>query len=456
MQHARRALLGLIGLLTTATGQALAVEGQAGTATGVQTFRVSGSVGVPDAILKGFPVRISTDSQGYYAVKVPLGWNGEVTPEKEGYAFDPPTRRYVKVGQDLADQDYVAKEIVYTISGSTVQPDVVLEGLQTPDGGQVLSDGKGNYSVKVPFRWSGTVSPVKEGYTFEPPQRNYDRVGEAMTQQDYSATRRPYGRRSSRVDLLQTTGMNAPSPRIRIVPTSKADPEVFTAVADDLEVLLHILRKNLARKPAAISGMFPDYGDLLGRDQERMEGLYVQGYGVFLFTEAVLVQSAPSEKKADEGPGGTTPADPVWEQARQEMGGQPAGGAAGSPYGYGPGAGYGGMGATAGALPAGGWEQQELIKELIRTFRHASNIRHLDPNETITLSVTGRTPLFIPTAMAMYGSMTGTETRGQPDVLQGLKETQFTLQAGKADIDQFARGQLTQDQFRQKVKVVTY
>ena len=332
----------------------------------------------------------------------------------------------------------------FAISGSTGQPEVVLKGFPGP---MIQSDKHGKYWAEVPVGWSGIVTPVKEGYDFDPPERKYDSVMESVAGQDHSA-------------IQQSPGIDVPSGRIRVVPTSQANPKVFSVIADDMQVMLHILRKNLAKKPAAMAGVFPDYGDLLGRDQERLEGLYVQGYGVFLFTEVVLARSAPSEKKADEGQAGATPTDPVWEQARQEMGDQPAGGAVGTPYAYGPGAGpYGRMGGvTAGATLPTGWKPEELLKELIQTFRHASNIRHLDPNELITLSVIGRIPM--PLYLGDQGIYGGTgmapDPMAQPDMLRWLKETTFTLQARKADIDRFARGLLAEGEFRQKVKVLTY
>jgi hypothetical protein len=110
---------------------------------------------------------------------------------------------------------------------------------------------------------------------------------------------------------------------------------------------------------------------------------------------------------------------------------------------------------TAGAPLPNGWKPEELLKELIQTFKHASNIRHLDPNEWITLSVIGRIPMSLPGIRDPIAGM-APDLLGQPEAVRSLKETTFTLQARKVDIDQFARGQLTQDQFRPKVKVLIY
>jgi len=463
MPRSRRALLGLIVILTTVAGQTRAAEDQANATAGAQTFAISGNTGEPEVSLKGFPGRmVQSDKHGNYDVKVPYGWSGVVRPVKEGYDFDPPERNCDSVMESLAGQDYSATRKMCTISGS-----IIIDGQPTPgvkmtaDGGVGfdITDADGRYSVKIPYGWSGRLTATKEGIEFEPPSKLYENVKQDIDED--ALLRRAFDNRWPRKENQVMVARIEPSHRIRIVPTSKANPEVFTAVADDMQVMLHILRKNLSKKTTAMAGVFPDYGDLLARDQDRLEGLYVQGYGAFLFVEAELIRSAPLEKKADEGQTGSTPADPVWDQARQEIGGQPAGGAIGTPYGYGPyGPGpYGGLGGTAGALLPNGWKPDELLKELIQTFRHASNIRHLDPNELITLSVIGRIPMPLPGVgdPMVYGGMgMAPDPMAQPDMLRWLKETSFTLQARKADIDQFARGQLTQDQFRQKVKVLTY
>ena len=65
--------------------------------------------------------------------------------------------------------------------------------------------------------------------------------------------------------------------------------------------MLHILRKNLTKGHGFIAGVFPDYGDLLGRDRAGLEGLYVQGYGAFLFTEVELADAPGPIPPAGQG-----------------------------------------------------------------------------------------------------------------------------------------------------------
>ena len=64
----------------------------------------------------------------------------------------------------------------YLISGMVGVPGVTLKGLP----GDPTSDQRGFYSVQVEQGWSGTVTPAKEGYVFEPETRVYSSIWSAM------------------------------------------------------------------------------------------------------------------------------------------------------------------------------------------------------------------------------------------------------------------------------------
>ena len=49
------------------------------------------------------------------------------------------------------------------------------------------SDGGGNYSITVPFGWTGTVTPYKTGYLFTPLNRSYISVQGNLSAQNYTA-----------------------------------------------------------------------------------------------------------------------------------------------------------------------------------------------------------------------------------------------------------------------------
>jgi hypothetical protein len=72
----------------------------------------------------------------------------------------------------------------FTISGSTGLPGVVMTGLPN----NPITDQNGHYSVRVPSGWKGIVTPLKEGYVFDPPARTYDAVRADYTDENYGAS----------------------------------------------------------------------------------------------------------------------------------------------------------------------------------------------------------------------------------------------------------------------------
>jgi hypothetical protein len=76
----------------------------------------------------------------------------------------------------------------FTISGNVGLAGVTMQGLP----GAPTTDQNGVYSVDVEYGWSGQVTPVKLGYTFDPPQRLYKNVTEAKPNEDYQYTLKTY------------------------------------------------------------------------------------------------------------------------------------------------------------------------------------------------------------------------------------------------------------------------
>ncbi len=142
-------------------------------AASVLTFKISGNVGVAGVKLRGLPGDLRTDSRGFYTAQVEYGWSGAVAPLREGYAFEPNQRRYVGVTKDFSDHNYDAQVMSYTISGTVGAPGVTMQGLP---GKVVSASSLGRYQAVVPYGWSGTVVPKKDGYGFDPASIDYDFV----------------------------------------------------------------------------------------------------------------------------------------------------------------------------------------------------------------------------------------------------------------------------------------
>jgi hypothetical protein len=153
----------------------------------VVTLTISGTTKMPGVVMNGLPDNPVTGPDGSYSVIVEYGWSDTVTPFKEGYKFTPESKPYVAVTKDMTNENYTASPITYTVSGSTTVPGVKLEGLGLP-GKTVVSDQSGNYSASVQYGWSGTVTPIKDGYDFNPPNIPYENVLGDQTNQNYAPT----------------------------------------------------------------------------------------------------------------------------------------------------------------------------------------------------------------------------------------------------------------------------
>src|SRR4030042_1942488 len=71
----------------------------------------------------------------------------------------------------------------YVITGTVGLAGVTMQGFPTP----TMTDDNGVYTVEVFYGWTGTVSPVKAGYTFEPRAKNYPKVTTSLNDENYVA-----------------------------------------------------------------------------------------------------------------------------------------------------------------------------------------------------------------------------------------------------------------------------
>ncbi len=149
----------------------------------VISLTISGSAGTGNVTLDGLPGNPTSDATGFYSAKVEWGWNGTVTPQKDGWYFEPATQVFSSITQDKTKQDFKAQRLMFTISGNANMPGVLMQGLP----GSIVSGPDGSYSVDVDYKWSGKVTPKKPGFTFEPDVREYTEVLSPQVGEDYTA-----------------------------------------------------------------------------------------------------------------------------------------------------------------------------------------------------------------------------------------------------------------------------
>ncbi|MCE1229624.1 MAG: multicopper oxidase domain-containing protein [Firmicutes bacterium] len=140
-----------------------------------QTYLVSGTItsnGLPQA---GVRVALSngggsftTGADGTYSLAVRAGWTGTITPTLRGFIYQP---ALVTISTPLVGpltQNFIT---VQTISGRTRDlingnsiPNVTITATGTTNA-TAISDANGNFTLRVPTGWSGSLSASGGGYT---------------------------------------------------------------------------------------------------------------------------------------------------------------------------------------------------------------------------------------------------------------------------------------------------
>lgn len=167
-------------------------------------YVISGNVDLPGVTLSytdGTPQTVTSDSNGGYSIPVPANWSGTITPTKTGYTFQPDSRSYSNVTANKTAQNYTA---MISISGNAGAAGAMLSyvnGIPRT----VTANGSGNYSIRVPVGWTGTVTPSLSGFTFTPVNRSYSNLQSKQTAQDYTTLDAPLVLSIVRVDPSPTS-----------------------------------------------------------------------------------------------------------------------------------------------------------------------------------------------------------------------------------------------------------
>ncbi|HLO30651.1 MAG TPA: choice-of-anchor Q domain-containing protein [Anaerolineales bacterium] len=160
----------------------------------IALMTISGNAGISGTTLNyvdEIARAVTADGNGNYAIQVPIHWSGTVTPLKAGYRFSPIDRTYTDTTTNQINQDYIATQITYSISGNAGAGNVTLSvrdsSVIPPVTTTVLTDDEGNYIINVPYRWSGEITPSKTCCTFSPVKRQYFSVQADQEDQNFQA-----------------------------------------------------------------------------------------------------------------------------------------------------------------------------------------------------------------------------------------------------------------------------
>ncbi len=245
---------------------------------------------------------------------------------------------------------------------------------------------------------------------------------------------------------------------VLVIPAQEMTPETYDRIVTDLSIMNRIIEKN-TRTTGDLGRIY--YGAILAGPDNiatprilrssggRPRPMFIGGYGAVFSLVVDFPLLPPPEapepnKVADK-------IDPTWARAQQEL--QDPQAALRLQRGTSQGRAY-----RAEAV-------ETLRSSLIGLLKHATNIRDLGSDAWLTILVQGPVP------MAREGPPESALTVGeayeggsryvqrQELMLPGMRSegrTLLTLRAKKADIDQYAKGQLDDTQFQQRVQIVTH
>jgi len=227
---------------------------------------------------------------------------------------------------------------------------------------------------------------------------------------------------------------------ILVIPTAQMKIENLAAITEDMTVMSRIFDTKLSQahlttgRGSWVVGLDPYFG----RDSRTTEAIYLEGYGaLFLMKVNVLLSPPPETQQEKETK--EKDIDPLWAETRRQM--------------YEPEK-VSRRRRTDRPEEKYDAEKVEDLKEtLIKTLKHAANIRALKPDESVILTVIGKA--------GQSATRTTTRSYGAPLKPVGAETgfsspTVLTIRAKKADIDAFAKGQLSFDQFTQKILLLSY
>ncbi len=268
-----------------------------------------------------------------------------------------------------------------------------------------------------------------------------------------TATNTPMARRDSLKDAIAYAASREGVPVV-VIPVEEMDAAAVNRIVMDLSVMSRILERGVRELPALnedvmmreLQGIYGDdylrFGAvrtgprILRSSNGQPRPMYIGGYGAVFSLQVDFPLVPPPEMTEQDQT--AEPADQVWAQAQREL--------------------LDPQGATRlqrGAPQAEPYRQEVvegLKNALIDALKHATNIRDLEAEAWLTILVQGPAP----TAQGLPADSPNDEPLPPLAGPRSTARTLLTLRARKADIDLYAKGQLDDAQFQQRVQIVTY
>ncbi len=234
---------------------------------------------------------------------------------------------------------------------------------------------------------------------------------------------------------------------VLVIPADQMKVENLAVVTEDMSVMSRIFsqkldQSNVLTARGRLVGALNPY---FGRGNSKTEAIFLEGYGALFLMKVNMLLSAPPEAQQKKEIKEDT--DPVWSQMRREM--------------YEPEK-VGRSRTNDRTEEKYDAEKVESLKtNLIKTLKHATNIRALKSDQLVILTVIGDGSRSASTITRSYSYIYNSRSTGRRRMVQtapgngtaSLQPTVLTICAKKSDIDAFAKGELDYDQFRKRTGI---
>jgi hypothetical protein len=219
----------------------------------------------------------------------------------------------------------------------------------------------------------------------------------------------------------------------------QAEEQKQRELEEDLNTMMHLVERTVEKTFATA-----EYDEDAPRrfvppiNNNESQALFLEDYGVvFSFRTFVALQGTTQTNAAPSSRTNEQP-DNRWERARQEL--------------------FGGPDGSREFRPAGMQYDEvkvRLLKEqLLELLRDANHLRHLKPQHQIALVLSGPSQASSPPALKPNDSPEERRSVIERFRNQLNRSSSLVLRVKKADVDSFAAGKLTIEQFRDKVSVL--
>jgi hypothetical protein len=287
-------------------------------------------------------------------------------------------------------------------------------------------------------------------------QQQMERAQKELAQLSAPAGGDPFSPKPEYTERLQNILVRAPNHgagKALVIRSSESDLKEQAQLEEDLAVMAHILEKAASERAGGHGGQ-PYGATAMGiyvfytPAASPLRSLYLDGYGaLFMLNVGYPLLPPPHAEGQQEKP----EANSDWEDAKQELYGQPRGGRA----------------LVASAEPYDEERVNRLREGLLESLKNATNIRGLKPDDSITVCVFGgpswgqlKTMTYVKRGTGPGEARSAREPRGAVAVSgrdgSPMRQTIMTIRVKKSDADAFAKGAMTQEAFRKRAHVVSY